>query len=206
MKAFLCDIENNRANLNRLCHLMIHLIGLGGAGKTTAGKLLSIKMNIPCIDLDECFIENAGDIAEYIDSYGYAAYAKRNIELYLHLKQGMDENTQTIVVCSSGFMTYPENIISTYLQLKQDIEVNPFTFLLVPSLNLDECIEIIVERQLARPYLNSDAEKEELKIRKRFEIYHKLNCYQVLTNQPLDTVVGQIAQQLGCTLKMLLYE
>lgn len=67
----------------------------------------------------------------------------------------------------------------------------------MPSLNLDECIEIIVERQLARPYLNSAAEKEELKVRKRFEIYRKLNCYTILTNQPLDTVVGQIAQQLG---------
>lgn len=173
--------------------MIIHFIGLGGSGKTTTAKSLALKMNVSCFDLDECFIENIGDISQYINEYGYEAYAKRNIELYVQLKQSITKDKLVIVICSSGFMTYPENISPSYLQLKQEIENNPFTFLLMPSLNLDECVEIIIKRQLSRSYLNTNVEKEELKVRKRFEIYHNLNCCKVLTNQLVDEVVEKIS-------------
>ncbi|MDQ9022020.1 shikimate kinase [Acinetobacter sichuanensis] len=167
MRAFLCDIGNYKITKNRdFKKLIIHFVGLGGSGKTTTAKSLAIKMNVPHFDLDEYFIENIGDITQFINKNGYDAYAKRNIELYIQ---------------------------PNYLQLKQEIENDPFTFLLIPSLDLDESIEVIVKRQLSRSYLNTSAEKEEIKVRKRFEIYHNLNCCKVLTNQLVDEVVENIS-------------
>ncbi|WP_173912304.1 shikimate kinase [Acinetobacter sp. Marseille-Q1618] len=174
--------------------MRIHLIGLGGAGKTTTGKLLAKKLNIPCFDLDEYFIENVGDISQFINERGYEAYAKRNVELYVQLKQSLDKGERAILVCSSGFMTYAENVVPEYLQLKQDIENDPVTFLLMPSLDLEECIKIIVERQLKRTYLNTTAEKEEIKVRTRFDIYNNLSCYKVLTNRPVENFIDEIRQ------------
>lgn len=194
MRAFLCDLGNYKITKNRdFKKLIIHFIGLGGSGKTTTAKSLAIKMNVPCLDLDEYFIENIGDIAQFINKNGYDAYAKRNIELYIQLKQSFNQDERTIIVCSSGFMTYPEHIDSSYLELKQEIENDPLTFLLMPSLDLDKCIEVIVKRQLSKSYLDTNAEKEEMKVRKRFEIYNNLNCCKVLTNQLVDEVVEKIS-------------
>ena len=172
--------------------MIIHLIGLGGAGKTTTGKLLSKIMNIPYFDLDEYFIERVGDIAKFINSNGYNTYAKRNVELYIQLKQSLIEGSQSIFIFSSGFMTYSENTTVEYSELKQNIEHDSFTFLLMPSLDINECIEIIVKRQLNRSYLQTTVEKEEGKVRKRFEIYKNFGCHNVLTNQSVDRVVWDV--------------
>ena len=174
--------------------MRIHLIGLGGAGKTTTGKLLAKKLNISCFDLDEYFLEQFGDISAFIDENGYAKYASENVSLYQQIMQNIHSLESCIIVCSSGFMTYAENVVPEYLQLKQDIENDPFTFLLVPSMDLEECIKIIVRRQLKRTYLNTTAEKEEIKVRTRFDIYNNLSCYKVLTNRPVENFIDEIRQ------------
>ena len=43
--------------------------------------------------LDEYFIERVGDIAKFINSNGYNTYAKRNVELYIQLKQSLIEGS-----------------------------------------------------------------------------------------------------------------
>ena len=147
MRAFLCDLGNYKITKNRdFKKLIIHFIGLGGSGKTTTAKSLAIKMNVLHFDLDEYFIENIGDIAQFINKNGYDAYAVRNVALYIQLKQSLDSDNRAIIVWSSGFMSDPENIQLNYLQRKQEIENDPFTFLLIPSLDLDECVEIIKKR------------------------------------------------------------
>ena len=176
--------------------MVIHFIGLGGAGKTTTAKLLALKMNIPYFDLDEYFIENKGSIAQFIDQHGYDDYAKRNLELYFQIKNLISDNAKAIIVCSSGFMSYPENIVHEYLELKQYIENDQFTFLLMPSFDVEECVEIIVKRQMARTYLNAIAEKEEIKARKRFELYKKLKCKQIITGTLPVNVVDEIQVKL----------
>jgi len=172
--------------------MLFHFIGPGGAGKTTIAKLLSARMGFESHDLDEYFIQIAGDISNYIECYGYEAYALRNINLYKKLKKTFKPKQHIILACSSGFMTYPEAITPEYAKLLQEIENDPFTFLLIPSLNLDECIEILVARQLTRSYLNISVEKEEIKVRKRFETYLNLNCQKVFTNQAVDAIVDEI--------------
>ena len=65
--------------------LPIYLIGPGGAGKSTIGALIADRLEIPFIDLDACFADRAGDITEYINRFGYEAYAQNNVEIHRSL-------------------------------------------------------------------------------------------------------------------------
>ncbi|WP_424484995.1 shikimate kinase [Pseudomonas sp.] len=59
-----------------------HILGPGGAGKSTVGALLSTNFGIPVVDLDIYFIENVGDISHFIRTHGYVAYARKNVLNY----------------------------------------------------------------------------------------------------------------------------
>jgi len=55
----------------------IHLIGPGGAGKSTVGRVLAERLDVPFHDLDQAFVQRLGDISVYIDRDGYEAYTHR---------------------------------------------------------------------------------------------------------------------------------
>src|SRR5690242_20598644 len=61
---------------------VIHLVGPGGAGKTTAGAALADRLDVPFVDLDAEFAARFGDVSSYIDTHGYDAYAAENVRLY----------------------------------------------------------------------------------------------------------------------------
>jgi shikimate kinase len=63
-------------------NVSIMLIGPGGAGKSTVGGLIAERLGIALVDLDRGFADRAGDISEYIHRFGYAAYARENVETY----------------------------------------------------------------------------------------------------------------------------
>jgi shikimate kinase len=54
---------------------VIHLVGPGGAGKTTTGAALVDQLDIPFVDLDAEFAARFGDVSAYLDTHGYDAYA-----------------------------------------------------------------------------------------------------------------------------------
>lgn len=181
--------------------MIIHFIGPGGAGKTTTANKLSLRLGVKYYDLDEYFMLMEGDISTFIRKYSYRGYAIRNIQLYLQLKDLLNINNLSVVVCSSGFMTYPIDIYCNYKNIKQEIEFSPFTFLLLPSLELEGCVEEIVRRQVKREYLNNSAKREEEKIRNRFPIYFNLKCKKILTNDDTSNIVYKIHRQLFQLLK-----
>ena len=82
-----------------------HLIGRGGAGKSTIGAVTARRLNWRFVDLDQCFLSWHGHIGGLIDRHGYAGYARRNIQLYADLRHRVAE--PMVCALSSGFMTYP---------------------------------------------------------------------------------------------------
>jgi len=169
---------------------LLHLIGPGGAGKTTIGAMLADKLGWQFIDLDERFMAAQGDISSFIQHHGYQRYARCNVELYTTLTSSLLHDT--VLALSSGFMTYDQNLLPTYPALLRTIEHDPLTTLLLPSFELEACVEITVRRQLSRPWLAGNGQQEERKIRQRFPMLRALGCRQFESGIAADVLVEQI--------------
>ena len=170
----------------------LHLVGPGGAGKTTVGPLLATRLNWKFIDLDVEFMRSEGDVSHCIGTHGYRGYAQRNVSVYLRLVR--DADRPTVLSLSSGFLTYPEDIDPRYAAVRRAIEVDPLTALLLPSFELEPCVDIIVKRQLTRPYLEGNRAREEQRIRERFALFAALECNRFRSDVP----PMQLAQEIEC--------
>jgi len=177
------DIPNGRAGA-----MSVTLVGPGGAGKTTIGALLAERLRIAFVDLDRRFEARAGDISEYIDRFGYRAYARENVETYRTLH---NDECRCVAALSSGFMTYPEDVHPEYPRLRMAIEESPTTFVLIPSLDRDACGTETVRRQLSRPFARSVA-AEEAVIGERFSLYVGLRARKIETMRPIGVVVDEL--------------
>jgi shikimate kinase len=162
--------------------MKIHLVGPGGAGKSTVGVLLADRLNTPFVDLDTCFRGCAGDISNYLQRCGYHAYARKNVDVYQSIA-----TEDGVLALSSGFMTYAET--------RAAIAESSTTFVLLPSVDLETCVAEIVRRQVHRP-LGLVASREETKIRDRFTIYMALPAHKVTTLQAPDAIVAEIIKVL----------
>ena len=171
---------------------MVQLVGPGGAGKTTIGAALAERIGARFGDLDAEFIVRHGDISAYLDAHGYEAYAAQNVALYLDL---VSSGRFDIVALSSGFMTYVDGIHPDYVALRQRLASSPSTFVLLPSVNVETCVNEIVRRQLRRPFARA-AEREEHVIRERFVAYVGLAARTVETMRPVEAVVAELVAAL----------
>jgi hypothetical protein len=98
---------------------VIHLIGPGGAGKTTTGAALAGRLDVPFVDLDAEFAASRGDLSAYLDAHGYAAYAAENVSLYCALTSAAEPIR--VVALSSGFMTYRRDVHPGYPGLREKV-------------------------------------------------------------------------------------
>jgi shikimate kinase len=171
--------------------MKIQLVGPGGAGKSTVGVLLSERLQTRFVDLDQCFRQREGDISNYLQRYGYQAYARQNVEVYRSIAAADDG----VMALSSGFMTYAEAVHPRYVEIRAAIAESSMTFVLLPSLDLETCVAEIVRRQAQRP-LRLVVWREESKIRERFPIYMALPTLKVTTLPPPDEVVTEIVNVL----------
>jgi len=172
----------------------IRLVGPGGAGKSTIGAFLAERLEVAFVDLDRHLAAGLGDISEYIGQYGYDAYARQNVETYCSLFRGGIR--PGVVALSSGFMTYALDIHPEYSRVLREIEHSPYTFALLPSVDLDVCVAETVRRQIARPFGRSSA-KEEAVIRARFEIYIAMPVRKIETMRPIAAAVDEIVAALS---------
>jgi shikimate kinase len=170
--------------------MKIHLVGPGGAGKTTVGVLLSDRLNTPFVDLDRVFRERAGDISDYLQRCGYEAYARHNVDVYRSVAAEAG-----VMALSSGFMTYAAEVHPNYVEIRAAIAASPTTVVLLPSLDLETCVTEIVRRQVHRP-LGLVASRDEVKIRERFSVYMALPAPKVTTMQAPAAVASEIIDLL----------
>lgn len=155
---------------------MIQLIGPGGAGKSTAGEALARHLECPFQDLDREFERQRSNIDVFIASHGYEAYARENVAVYLELRPHLPGS---VIALSSGFMVYPRSVHPASDEVRTEIAEHPGTVVLLPSLDREICVVETVRRQLARPFRNRGAVREEAVIRERFQQYMEIPAAKV---------------------------
>lgn len=178
---------------------IIHIIGPGAAGKSTTGRNLAHRLSYHFVDLDEEYLKSLGDISDDVEQRGYEYYVAQNIGLYFKLIADLD--VPAVFVLSSGFMTYNELIDSRTQATIERINIDRDTVLLLPSFNLEECVQETIKRQLARSYTSNNPSEHEAVIRKRFPIYNAMGSIRVETNQPSDKVIDTIINRLHLSLE-----
>lgn len=172
---------------------MIRLVGPGAAGKSTIGSALASQLRWPFLDLDREFMERFGDISRYLDRPGYQMYARNNVETYLSIAPSPEQDL--VITLSSGFMTYSIDVYPSYRALVLEICASPTTFVLLPSLNLEECVRETVRRQTTRSFVRS-AEREEAVIRERHAKYLAIPATKIETMGPVSEIVNRIMSAL----------
>ena len=173
---------------------MIHLIGPGGAGKSTTGRIVAALLDWPFRDLDRLFEKGHGNIDDFIARQGYANYAAANVETYLQL----NTDGPGVLAVSSGFMTYPETTHARLSAIRSSLVIQSSTFVLLPSVDLETCVAETLRRQRARelPCPRSDNREEEV-IRERFQVYVGLPVQVITTMRPATAVARDIVARMA---------
>jgi shikimate kinase len=168
----------------------IRLVGPGGAGKTTIGAALAVRLGVPFIDLDHQFTARFGDISTYLARYDYQSYASRNVQLSIELTR--TSVPLLVMALSSGFMTYPPGVHPDYGELCRAIAASPSTVVLLPSFDIASCVAETVRRQAQRPF-GRGASREEEVIRARFDVHRALAARQFETMRGVHAIVENLA-------------
>ena len=168
---------------------MVHLIGPGGAGKSTVAPRLAALLGVRSADLDARFTAAHGCVDAFIAAHGYRAYAAANVVAFLDLAAG----GAGVAALSSGFMTYPPDVHPRYPALRAALAAAPTTVVLLPALELEACVAETVRRQVSRGAGRTGADRAEAKIRERFAHHAALPARKVTTARPPDEVAAAIA-------------
>lgn len=172
--------------------MRIFLIGPGGVGKTTCGKILADSLGYEFIDLDAEFCRRIENIGDYIKSCGYEKYCLDNSKIFYEILGQHLENF--VFALSSGFLVH-ENMEKLTSKHKQSLNDLGVSILILPSKSLDESLNIVIQRQLSRGFgLNEDREKE--KFIQRFEIYKGLGDIKIFSSQDPHLIADTIIKKL----------
>lgn len=145
---------------------LLFLIGPGGVGKSTLGRLLAPALGRRLIDLDNEFCERIAPIGTYVREVGPTSYAHANSALALNLAS--KAVAPSVFVTSSGFLSV-ENPLGVQ-QANSNLLRSGYAISVLPSVDLIEASCIVIKRQLGRGF-GLKREIEEQKFSRRFPIY-----------------------------------
>lgn len=163
----------------------IFLVGPGGVGKSTTGRLLGPLLGRRVVDLDEEFCGRVENITVFLEKHGYAAYFRRNSALFRELLAEQDD--PALLVLSSGFLETDEELDLVRAN-RELVKAQGTSVLLMPSEDFAESLRIVVDRQMQRPiYLNSNRERQGRIFSARFGPYSELADVRVFgTGTPAE--------------------
>jgi shikimate kinase len=170
-------------------HLL--LIGPGAAGKSSLGSELQTLMKRRLFDLDIEFLRRFGDIGVFIRDEGYQGYKLRNSLLANEITT--DADSPIMLVTSSGFLTSDNP--TTALKRNNELLADCYSICLLPSRDLEKAVEVIVQRQLSRPFSGNRQREEEL-IRDRYLLYAGLGDMMVFSTAPSSEIARSVASYL----------
>mgnify|MGYP001307809638 CR=1 FL=1 len=172
--------------------MKIFIIGPGGVGKSTCGKILATLLDYNFIDLDTEFCDRIENIGVYINKYGYEKYCYANSKLFYEIIRCHSENF--VFPLSSGFLVH-EGMAELTAKHQQTIQKKGISILLLPSADITESTQIVVARQLTRGFgLNAD--KEKLKFQQRYKRYNNLGNIKIYSHQnPID-IANQMKKRI----------
>jgi shikimate kinase len=162
----------------------IVLVGLMGAGKSSVGRRLAKRLDMPFVDADEEIEKAAGcTIPEIFEQHGEAEFRDGERRVILRLLEG-----EPVVLATGGgaFMdtetrrAIRERALSVWLKADLDILV-------------DRC-----SRRNTRPLLNKGDPREILAelMKKRYPVYGEADITVTSDDNPHEVVVGRIIEAL----------
>jgi shikimate kinase len=172
--------------------MIIFIIGPGGVGKSTSGKILAEKLGYKLIDLDLEFLNQVGDIGSFIDSFGYTKYSYTNSELFYSLLNEGSKNT--VFILSSGFLVHKglEELVHKHAKT---LQAKGTSILLLPSRNINETVEIVVKRQINRG-IGLKEKNERVKIKERFSKYLNFGDIKIYSHDSPENIAEEMKEKL----------
>jgi shikimate kinase len=168
------------------------LLGPGGVGKSTLGGALARMLGWSLLDLDLEFCAQLEVIGSFIAAYGYDSYRAHNLALAERLLAAAPPST--IFVTSSGFLAAAPG---TEDRCRADrLVATGYGITLLPSLDLDVAIPIVVQRQLMRGF-GFERQSETQKFRERFAIYRGTGGMVVASVAPTEQIAAAVITTIG---------
>ena len=172
--------------------MKVFLIGPGGVGKSTSGKILAEKLGYELVDLDLEFMNRVGHIGSFIESFGYEQYAYKNSELFYSLLD--NSNTNFVFVLSSGFLVHKglKELVSKH---SKTLKISGTSVLLLPSKDINEAVEIVVKRQINRGF-GLKEEYERKKIEERYIKYSNFGDIKIYCHDTPENIAEEMERSL----------
>ena len=155
-------------------------LGMMGSGKSSIGKLVSKKLDLPFIDIDKLIVENTGmSISEIFEKKGEKYF--RNLEEKITLKC-LKKMKNVISLGGGGFIN---------TKIRKEILINHFSF----WLNWDDSILIRrIKKSKKRPLaFNSTDQEIRTIIKDRSRIYSnakfKINCNKLTKTEIVKRII-----------------
>ena len=155
-------------------------LGMMGSGKSSIGAMVSKKLNIPFIDIDDLIEEHTGmTVSEIFEINGEDYF--RNLEEKITIKSLKQKNV-VVSLGGGGFIND---------KIRKSVLINHFSF----WLNWDDLVLIKRIKGSKKRPLSSKATEQEIKaiINKRKKIYSKadfkINCNKLTKREIVKTII-----------------
>ena len=155
-------------------------LGMMGSGKSSIGAMVSKKLNIPFIDIDDSIEEHAGMTVSEIFQVNGEDYF-RNLEEKITIKS-LKQKSVVVSLGGGGFIND---------KIRNDVLTNHFSF----WLNWDDLVLIKrIKGNKKRPLASKSTEQEiKVIINKRKKIYSKanfkINCDKLTKSEIVKTII-----------------